>query len=86
MPPIISVPQDFPYDNPNSPELEADEVSEMMDGEYEEISTEEVDRVVAALELLSGSIASETIKSILEGASNEIYYLVYEDDGLSEAA
>jgi hypothetical protein len=67
--------------------LEADDVSNMMDGEYEEISTEEVDRVVAALELLGESIGSETIKSILEGCSSEIYYLVYEDeDGMSEAA
>lgn len=59
----------------------------MQDGEYEEISSEEVDRVVAALELLSESIASETIKSIIDGCSSEIYYLVYEDeDGISEAA
>jgi hypothetical protein len=59
----------------------------MQDGEYEEISSEEVDRVVAALELLSESISSETIKSIIDGCSSEIYYLVYEDeDGISEAA
>lgn len=58
-----------------------------MDGEFEEISSEEVDRVIAALELLGGTVASETIKSLLENCSNEIYYLVYEDeDGLSEAA
>ena len=57
------------------------------DGDYEEITTEEVDRVVAALELLSDSIASETIQSILEGCSSEIYNLVYEDEeGLNEAA
>lgn len=62
-------------------------MSDLQDGEYEEIASEEVDRVVAALELLSESIASETIKSIIAGCSNEIYYLVYEDeDGLSEAA
>ena len=62
-------------------------MSEMADGEYEEIATEEVDRVVAALEMLSESIASDTIKSIIEGCSNEIYYLVYEDDEeVSEAA
>lgn len=58
-----------------------------MSEEYEEISSEEVDRVIAALELLGESISSETIKSMIEGCSNEIYYLVYEDeDGMSEAA
>lgn len=58
-----------------------------MSEEYEEISSEEVDRVIAALELLGESISSETIKSMIEGVSNEIYYLVYEDeDGMSEAA
>lgn len=62
-------------------------MSDMQDGEYEEIASEEVDRVVAALELLGESVASETIKSLLEGCSNEIYYLVYEDeDELTEAA
>lgn len=60
-------------------------MSDMTDGEYEEITSEEVDRVMAALELLGESVASETIKSMLEGCSNEIYYLVYEDD-VSEAA
>jgi len=83
MAPINPVRQDFPHYH-QSPELEADDVSEH---EYEEISSEEVDRVVAALELLSESVASETIKSILEGCSSEIYYLVYEDEeGMSEAA
>jgi len=67
--------------------LEADDVSDLMDGEFEEISSEEVDRVVAALELLSESIGSETIKSMLQNCSNEIYYLVYEDDdSMSDAA
>ena len=62
-------------------------MSDITDGEYEEISSEEVDRVVAALELLSESIGSETIKSILDGCSSEIYDLVYEDEeGMSDAA
>ena len=62
-------------------------MSDLQDGEYEEIASEEVDRVVAALELLSESVASETIKSLLDGCSSEIYYLVYEDeDELGEAA
>lgn len=54
--------------------------------EYEEINSEEVDRVVAALETLMESVSSETIRAALENASNEIYYLVYEDDETAEAA
>jgi hypothetical protein len=65
---------DLPH--PLSPGSGADVVSE----EYEEINSEEVDRVVAALELLSESVSSETIKSMLDGVSSEIYYLVYEDE------
>lgn len=65
---------------------EALEVSDMMDGDYEEITSEEVDRVVAALEILGESVASETIKSLLETCSSEIYYLVYEDEEMGEAA
>lgn len=85
MSPIISVRQTL-SSRPIGSELETADVSEQ-DGEYEEISSEEVDRVVAALELLSESATSETIKSILDGCSSEIYYLVYEDeDGMSEAA
>lgn len=58
----------------------------MHDEEYEEITSEEVDRVVAALELLGESTTSETIKSLLETCSSEIYYLVYEDEEMGEAA
>ncbi|MEQ8635473.1 hypothetical protein [Gimesia maris] len=68
--------------------------------EYEEITSEEVDRVVARLEALIESTDSENIRSYLEEAMNEIYYLVYEEgeeeldseveacdeDDLSEAA
>ena len=62
-------------------------MSDMQDDEYEEICSEEVDRVIAALELLGESVASETIKAMLEGCSSEIHYLVYEDDDeLGEAA
>lgn len=48
--------------------------------EYEEINSDDVDRVVAALEELSGSITSETIRAFLEECSNNIYYLVYDDE------
>ncbi|MBA4030424.1 MAG: hypothetical protein C0478_05970 [Planctomyces sp.] len=60
------------------------------DLEFEEVSSEEVDRVVAALEELMNSVTSETIRAHLEDISNTVYYLVYdeeeEEEGLSEAA
>lgn len=46
--------------------------------EYEEISCEEVDRVVGLLEELMGIVQSQNIRDYLEEASNNIYYLVYE--------
>ena len=48
--------------------------------EYEEICSDEVDRVVAALEELAATVTSETIQAYLEEASSNIYYLVYEDE------
>lgn len=48
--------------------------------EYEEINSDDVDRIVAALEDLSGSVSSETIKAFLEECSTNIYYLVYDDE------
>jgi hypothetical protein len=48
--------------------------------EFEEITSEEVDRVVAALESLIESTDSENIRSYLEEAMNEIYFLVYEEE------
>lgn len=59
--------------------------------EYEEITSDEVDRVLAALEDLTETVQSENIKSYLEEAMDGIYFLVYdetdEDDGpLGEAA
>jgi hypothetical protein len=50
------------------------------DLEYEEISSDEVDRVIAALEQISNSTSSDTIKAFLEECSNNVYYLVYEDE------
>ncbi len=63
-------------------------MSDAHDFEYEEISSDEVDRVVAALEQLSETVASESIKALLEECSNNVYYLVYEDEegSASEAA
>ncbi len=48
--------------------------------EYEEISSEEVDRVVEALDHLIEVVQSENIKHYLEEAASGIYYLVYEDE------
>ncbi len=54
------------------------------DIEYEEINSEDVDRIVAALEDLTASVSSETIKAFLEECSSNIYYLVYDDEEGSE--
>jgi hypothetical protein len=48
--------------------------------EYEEITSEEVDRVVDQLERLMETVASENIKSHIEEAINNIFFLVYEDE------
>ena len=63
------------------------DINTNLDGdEYEEITSDEVDRVVEALEKLSATINSENIRVILENASNDIYYLVYDDEDSAEAA
>ena len=60
--------------------------------EYEEINSEEVDRVVDALDRLIEGVQSENIKHYLEEAASNIYYLVYEeeedlaDDSFEQAA
>ncbi len=72
-------------------ELETDAV--IADGdeeEYEEIDSDEVDRVVSALEELGNTIDSENIRHFIEEASNQIYFLVYseedeEEDGEQES-
>lgn len=60
--------------------------------EFEEISSEEVDRAVEALDRLIAGVQSENIKHYLEEAASNIYYLVYEqevdetDDAVDQAA
>ena len=60
--------------------------------EFEEISSEEVDRAVEALDRLIAGMQSENIKHYLEEAASNIYYLVYEqevdetDDAVDQAA
>ena len=53
--------------------------SQTDDQEFEEISSDEVDRVVDVLDNLIEGIDSDNIKHYLEEASSNIYYLVYED-------
>ncbi len=80
--------QDQPVAEPE-PTLE-DEVGE----EFEEITSDEVDRVVGLLEELMLSVESENINSLLEEAATSIYELVYdesdeveqEDEPMAEAA
>ena len=57
------------------------------DDEYEEISSDEVDRMVEALERLAATAESENVRYLLEEATLKIYLLVYgEEDVQSEAA
>jgi hypothetical protein len=48
--------------------------------EYEEITSEEVDRVIAGLEALMNQTTSENIRASLEEAADQIFELVYGDD------
>ena len=48
--------------------------------EYEEICSDEVDRVVESLERLAESVSSENIRSMLEETSQNVYELVYEEE------
>jgi len=47
--------------------------------EFEEINSDEVDRIVDVLDNLIEGVDSDNIKHYLEEASSNIYYLVYED-------
>lgn len=66
----------LPFDRPEHA-LESDAGFEE---EYEEITSDEVDRVVEALEMLRGTVGSENIRATLEDAISSIFYLVYEED------
>jgi hypothetical protein len=52
--------------------------------EYEEISSDEVDRVVEALDRLIAGVQSENVKHYLEEAASNIYFLVYEEEAEAE--
>ena len=60
-------------------ELEATDAAQN-DDEYEEITSDEVDRIVEALEALINSTESVNIQTYLEEALNNIFYLVYDQD------
>lgn len=60
------------------------ESSEQWEEEYEEISGEEVESVLQALDALMEKVESENIRACLEEASNAIFYLVYEDEDLDD--
>jgi hypothetical protein len=66
--------------------LDAEQAGQEED--YEEISSDEVDRVVEALEALMATVDSENIRCFLEEATNSVYLLIYDDDepAASEAA
>ncbi len=58
----------------------SEETISQTDGQdFEEISSDEVDRVVDVLDRLIEGVDSDNIKHYLEEASSNIYYLVYED-------
>ena len=54
--------------------------------EFEEITSDEVDRVVEQLEKLIESVSSENIKSYLEEAANNIFFLLYDEEDRADAA
>ncbi len=53
-----------------------------IDDEYEVITSEEVDRVLAALEELICTVDSENIRCCLEEASEAIFELIYTEEDL----
>ena len=58
----------------------SEEILENEEQDFEEINSDEVDRVVEVLDGLIENVQSENIKHYLEEASSNVYYLVYEDE------
>lgn len=54
--------------------------NEFGDDEYEEIDSDEVDRVIETLEELIESVQSETIQDYLTEASTQIHEMFYGDE------
>ena len=61
-------------------------VEQAEEHDFEEICSDEVDRVVEVLDGLIENIQSENVKHFLEEASSNVYYLVYEDEEADEEA
>lgn len=72
--------EDDDMDNEETYVFEEEELE--LDGEVEEISSDDVDTVVASLNTLNEEVNSENIRSIIENAIDEILHLVYTDDEL----
>lgn len=51
---------------------------------YEIINSNEVDKIVSAIEELMPTIQSENIRQVLDAAADEIYGLVYTDTSIEE--
>lgn len=63
------------------PEITTDvDATEAEAEEYEEITSDEVDRVVAMLDAMIETVESDNIRAYLEDAMDGIYYLVYEEE------
>ena len=62
----------------------ADETAGRLDEneEFEEITSDEVDRVVEQLEKLIETVSSENIKAYLEEAVNNVFFLLYDDEDM----
>jgi hypothetical protein len=80
------------HDHPTNEAFdEADdcELDDCVEDEFEEITSDEVDRVVEALDQLIQTVESENIRFMLEEAAGNIFSLIYDDeadDSASEAA
>lgn len=74
-----------PMDHLENEEL-LDIESTPIENEYEEISSDEVDRIVQALESLIDETTSENIRAYLDEAAENIYRLVYDEDAAGDAA
>lgn len=61
-------------------DLSSELEDEAQDDEFEEITSEEVDRVVEALDQLIHSVDSENIRWFLEEAAGSIFSLIYDDE------
>jgi hypothetical protein len=81
------MPEDYEKE---SPEIDEDAKCEAhregMEEEYEEeeITSEEVDRVLESLTNLLESVESETVHEYLEETYNQIFSLIYEEEEVTE--